>query len=60
MSDQEPTVVERQWAEHMFNTVEPTEKAVKEFDASPDGARYKKITGISMWTNLGGDNSGLP
>ena len=43
------------WAQLQFETIEPNQTAIRAFDASLDGERYKLITGITMWENLGGD-----
>lgn len=37
----------------MFEAIEPTREAVAKFDASPDGDRYLRITGVTMAENLG-------
>jgi hypothetical protein len=47
---------EREWAREQFERIEPTQTAVLAFDASEDGQRYREITGMSMWTNLGGNS----
>lgn len=51
----EMTTEQTEWAQGQFENVEPTQQAVREFDASEDGARYRQITGMTMWENLGGD-----
>jgi hypothetical protein len=48
------TDADRAWAHEQFEMVQPTQKAVREFDASEDGRRYLEITGMTMWDNLGG------
>ena len=43
------------WADKQYDAIEATREAVIAFDESEDGARYKAITGMTMWENLGGD-----
>ena len=56
-----PTQEELAWAMEQFDNVMATREAIAEFDASPDGERYKKIVGArlmfitGMWINLGAD-----
>ena len=47
-------MIEQEWAEQAFEAVIPTQDKVREFDASPEGARYFEIVRMTMWTNLGG------
>ncbi len=46
---------DQDWATEQFEQITPTQEAVREFDASEAGARYLRITGMTMWENLGGD-----
>lgn len=48
-------LTDTEWANEQFEQITPTQEAVREFDASADGARYALITGMTMWENLGGD-----
>lgn len=45
---------DQQWAEEQIEAVEATKEGVREFDASEAGARYLRVVGMTMWTNLGG------
>lgn len=49
------TTEQTEWAQEQFENIEPTQQAVREFDASEAGAEYRRITGMTMWENLGGD-----
>jgi len=49
------SITEREWAEERLRNIETTRQACRAFDSSPDGARYRRITGVSMWANLGAD-----
>jgi hypothetical protein len=49
------TSSDQQWAQEQVGAVEPTKDAVREFDQSEDGARFARITGVTMWGTLGGD-----
>ena len=50
-----PTQEELAWAQQQIDDITATREAITKFDASPDGERYKKIVGITMWVNLGAD-----
>lgn len=46
---------ESDWASRQFESVKPNQADVRAFDDSADGQRYREITGMTMWENLGGD-----
>jgi hypothetical protein len=49
------TEMNTEWANEQIEAIAPTQEAVRAFDASEDGKRYRAITGMTMWENLGGD-----
>lgn len=53
MSATTTNTTEMEWANEQVEAIQPNQEAVKAFDASEDGARYLRITGMTMWTNLG-------
>jgi hypothetical protein len=44
---------EMEWANEQIEKIAPNQEAIREFDASADGARYQRIAGMTMWENLG-------
>lgn len=48
------TTTDLDWAHEQLEAIEPTQNAIRAFDASADGARFLHIVGMTMWTNLGG------
>jgi hypothetical protein len=41
------------WADDCFDAIEATSQAAEAFDSSPLGELYLKITGITMFANIG-------
>jgi len=41
------------WAEDCFDAIEATSQSAEAFDSSPLGELYLKITGITMFANIG-------
>jgi hypothetical protein len=44
------------WADAQIEAIVPNQTAIRAFDASPDGERFRSITGMTMWDNLGANS----